>query len=188
MGFEQCLFQNAGRETFESQSSLQQAGLDLLCRQCVLFILLCCAFGLFNKRPTALWLPLKLFRDSLTHTHTNTQRWVNFLYYCYVMHRRWTAGSHTQHARKHKHPLSAQRHKHMCAEPGRWGRGARPFSNHWWVLQYLNCFSEQNGEKMKTESLIILNRKTYTGVNLFWILKLFWIVFSWGKNVEKNKK
>lgn len=75
-GFEQSLLQNAGRDTFES---LQRAGLDLLCRNCVLFILLCCAFGLFNKSPTALRLPLKLFRDSHTHTQTHTDELTSFI-------------------------------------------------------------------------------------------------------------
>lgn len=59
----------------------------------------------------------------LAHKHTQTS---NFLYYCNVTHRRWTTGSQT-HARKHKHPLGAQRHKHMCVAPGRQGHGTRLF-------------------------------------------------------------
>lgn len=53
--------------------------------------------------------------QGLTRTHTNTQGRVNFLYYRYVTHRRWTAGSHTHtHACKHKHPPGAQRHRYTC--------------------------------------------------------------------------
>lgn len=84
--------------------------------------------------------------QGLSHTHTNTHRWVNFLYYCYVMHRRWTTGSQT-HAHKHKHPLSAQRHKHMCAAPGRQGHGARLF--------LLRCGQNTDQEQHQSQERII---------------------------------
>lgn len=101
--------------------------------------------------------------QGLAHKHTHRRG--NFLYYCHVMHRRWTTGSQT-HAHKHKHPLGAQRHKHVCGSREARSRHkavslalwaecrshAAPVTgktNHWWVLPFISCFSEQNGEEIE---------------------------------------